>query len=139
MILLQRHETSMGSDVGELFVRALEQESIEMARVKIVIVGKDRTGKTSFKRSLLNEKFQVCEASTLVAKTEVAVCEACKWSALQDKDQQFLNRQIARAAIHAQHASNVNEAGSKGADNEDEQLQTINLAQTQASRVKRLR
>ena len=111
----------MGSDVGELFVRALEQGSIEITRVKIVIVGKDRTGKTSFKRSLLNEKFQVCEASTPVAKAEVAVCEACNWSALHDKDQQFLDRQIARAAIRAQHASNVNEAGSKDADNEDGQ------------------
>ena len=112
---------SMGSDVGELFVRALEQGSIEITRVKIVIVGKDRTGKSSFKRSLLNQKFQVCEASTPVAKAEVAVCEACNWRALHDKDQQFLDRQIARAAIHAQHASNVNEAGSKGADSEDGQ------------------
>ena len=111
----------MGSDVGELFVRALEQGSIEITRVKIVIVGKDRTGKSSFKRSLLNQKFQVCEASTPVAKAEVVVCEACNWRALHDKDQQFLDRQIARAAIHAQHASNVNEAGSKGADSEDGQ------------------
>ncbi|XP_062511769.1 uncharacterized protein LOC134187633 [Corticium candelabrum] len=120
-VLCPRTVTSMGSDVGELFVRALEQGSIEITRVKIVIVGKDRTGKSSFKRSLLNQKFQVCEASTPVAKAEVAVCEACNWRALHDKDQQFLDRQIARAAIHAQHASNVNEAGSKGADNEDGQ------------------
>ena len=114
----------MGSDVGELFVRALQQGSIEITRVKIVIVGKDRTRKPSFKRSLLNEKFQVCEASTPVAKAEVAICEACNWSALHDKGQEFLDRQIARAAIHAQHASKVNEAGSKGADksgNEDGQ------------------
>ena len=120
----------MGSDVGELFVRALEQGLIEITRVKIVIVGKDRTGKTSFKRSLLNEKFQVCEASTPVAKAEVAVCEACNWSALHDKDQQFLDRQIARAAIRAQHASNVNEAGSKDADNEDGQTANAQFGTT---------
>ena len=42
--------------MGELFVRALQQGFIEITRVKIVIVGKDRTGKTSFKKSLLNKK-----------------------------------------------------------------------------------
>ena len=105
--------TSMGSDVGELFVQALQQGSVEIVRIKIVIVGRDRTGKTSFKRSLLNEKFQPIQPSTSVAKAELAVCEASNWRRVSDKDREFLDRQIARAAIHAEHNASARSSGSE--------------------------
>ena len=105
--------TSMGSDVGELFVQALQQGSVEIVRIKIVVVGRDRTGKTSFKRSLLDEKFQPIEPSTSVAKAELAVCEASKWRRLSDKDREFLDRQIARAAIHAERNASARSSGSE--------------------------
>ena len=106
--------TGMGADAGELFVRALSQGAVEVSRVKIVIVGKDRTGKTSFKRSLLKQKFQIIEPSTPVAMAELAVCEASNWRLVNDKDQEFLDKQIARAAMHAMHDSSANVSGSEG-------------------------
>ncbi|XP_062511940.1 uncharacterized protein LOC134187798 [Corticium candelabrum] len=104
---------SMGSDVGELFVQAVQQGSVEIVRIKIVIVGRDRTGKTSFKRSLLNEKFQPIEPSTSVAKAELAVCEASNWRRVSDKDREFLDRQIARAAIHVERNASARSSGSE--------------------------
>ena len=91
----------MGADAAELFVRALSQGKVEVSRVKMVIAGKDRTGKTSFKRSLLKLKFQIIEPSTPVAVAELAVCEASNWKLVNDKDKEFLDKQIARAAVHA--------------------------------------
>ena len=91
----------MGADVGELFVRALSQGKVEVSRVKIVIAGRDRTGKTSFKRSLLKLKFQIIELSTPVAVEELAVCEVSNWILVNDKAKEFLDKQIARAAVHA--------------------------------------
>ena len=89
----------MGADAAELFVRALSQGKVEVSRVKIVIAGRDRTGKTSFKRSLLKLKFQIIEPSTPVAVAELAVREASNWKLLSDKDEEFLDKQIARAAV----------------------------------------
>ena len=106
--------TGMGADAGELFVRALSQGAVEVSRVKIVIVGRDRTGKTSFKRSLLKQKFHIIEPSTPVAMAELAVCEASNWTFVNDKDQEFLDKQIARAAMHAMHDSSANVSGSEG-------------------------
>ena len=117
----------MGPDVSELFVRALKRgPTTEITRVKIVIVGKDRTGKTSFKRSLLKQKFQDGELSTpVVARPEVAVCEACNWRVLHDKDEELLDRQIARAAIHAQGTANVDESGSEDANQPNDENREI--------------
>ena len=91
----------MGADAAELFLRALSQGKVEVSRVKIVIAGRDRTGKTSFKRSLLKLKFQIIELSTPVAVEELAVCEASNWKLVNDKGKEFLDKQIARAAVHA--------------------------------------
>ena len=117
----------MGPHVSELFVRALKRgPTTKITRVKIVIVGKDRTGKTSFKRSLLNQKFQDSELSTpVVARPEVAVCEACNWRVLHDKDEELLDRQIARAAIHAQGTANVDESGSEDANQTNDENREI--------------
>ena len=129
----------MGPDVSELFVRALQRgPTTEITRVKIVIVGKDRTGKTSFKRSLLKQKFQVLELRTpVVARPEVAVCEACNWRVLHDKDEELLDRQIARAAIHAQGSANVNVSGSEDANQPNDENREIIHSQlgTNTSRV----
>ncbi|XP_062504822.1 uncharacterized protein LOC134181570 [Corticium candelabrum] len=103
----------MGADAAELFVRALSQGKVEVSRVKIVIAGKDRTGKTSFKRSLLKLKFQIIESSTPVAVEELAVCEASNWKLLSDKDEEFLDKQIARAAVHVPTVSGANVSGSQ--------------------------
>ena len=91
----------MGADAAELFVRALSQGKVEVSRVKIVVAGRDRTGKTSFGRSLLKLKFQIIEPSTPVAVAELAVSEASNWKLLNDKNKEFLDKQIARAAVHA--------------------------------------
>ncbi|XP_062499687.1 uncharacterized protein LOC134177004 [Corticium candelabrum] len=114
VVLCPRGVTGMGANAGELFVRALSQGAVEVSRVKIVIVGKDRTGKTSFKRSLLKQKFQIIEPSTPVAMAELAVCEASNWRLVNDKDQEFLDKHIARAAMHAKHDSSANVSGSEG-------------------------
>ena len=103
----------MGADAAELFIRALSRGKVEVIRLKLVIVGKDRTGKTSFKRSLLKLKFQPIEPSTPVAIADLAVCEASNWRLVNDKDKEFLDRQIARAAIHASHDSSAIDSGSK--------------------------
>ena len=102
----------MGADAAELFVRALSQGKVEVSRVKIVIAGRDRTGKTSFKRSVLKLKFQIIEPSTPVAVAELAVCEASNWKLLSDKDEEFLDKQIARAAVHVATVSSANVSGS---------------------------
>ena len=103
----------MGADAAELFVRALSQGKVEGSRVKIVIAGRDRTGKTSFKRSVLKLKFQIIEPSTPVAVAELAVSEASNWKLLSDKDEQFLDKQIARAAFHVPTVSRANVSGSQ--------------------------
>ncbi|XP_062500488.1 uncharacterized protein LOC134177728 [Corticium candelabrum] len=120
VVLCPRGVTGMGADAGELFVRALSQGAVEVSRVKIVIVGKDRTGKTSFKRSLLKQKFQIIQPSTPVAMAELAVCEASNWRLVKDKDQEFLDKQIARAAMHAMHDSSANVSGSEGESQSDD-------------------
>ena len=108
-------------------MRALQRgPTTKITRVKIVIVGKDGTGKTSFKRSLLKQKFQKGELSTpVVARPEVAVCEACNWRVLHDKDEELLDRQIARAAIHAQGTANVDESGSEDANQTNDENREI--------------
>ena len=103
----------MGADAAELFVRALSQGKVEVSRVKIVIAGRDRTGKTSFKRSLLKLKFQIIEPSTPVAVAELAVCEASNWKLLSDKDEEVLDKQIARAAVHVPTVATADVSGSQ--------------------------
>ena len=103
----------MGADAAELFVRALSQGKVEVSRVKIVIAGRDRTGKTSFKRSVLKMKFQIIEPSTPVAVAELAVCEASNWKLLSNKDEEFLDKQIARAAVDVPTVSSANVSGSQ--------------------------
>ena len=111
----------MGADAGELFVRALSQGAVEISRVKIVIAGRDRTGKTSFKRSLLKQKFQTSELSTPVAVAELAVCEASNWIFVSDKGKEFLDKQIARAAVHASSVSSENVLGGEDVNNYDKE------------------
>ncbi|XP_062506425.1 uncharacterized protein LOC134182998 [Corticium candelabrum] len=113
VVLCPRGVTGMGADAAELFVRALSQGKVEVSRVKIVIAGRDRTGKTSFKRSVLKLKFQINEPSTPVAVAELAVCEASNWKLLSDKDEEFLDKQIARAAVHVPTVSSANVCGSQ--------------------------
>ena len=103
----------MGADAAELFIRALSRGKVEVIRLKLVVVGKDRTGKTSFKRSLLKMKFQPIEPSTPVAIADLAVCEASNWRLVKDKGKEFLDKQIARAAIHASHDSSAIDSGSE--------------------------
>ena len=89
----------MGSDMGELFVQALSEGAVEVIRVKLVIVGKDRVGKTSFKRSVLKQKFDPKEPSTEMVKAELAVCEASNWKELEDKIRDMLDQHIASTVI----------------------------------------
>ena len=81
--------------------------------MKIVIAGRDRTGKTSFKRSVLKLKFQIIEPSTPVAVAELAVSQASNWKLLSDKDEEFLDKQIARAAVDVPTVSSENVSGSQ--------------------------
>ena len=125
----------MGPDTGELFVQALRRGAVEVIRLKVIIVGKDRVGKTSLKRSMLKQLFQQVAPSTPVANAELAVCEATNWREVGDKIK-FLDQQIARVTVHvSQHrdvaSAEVSEGlnstrseqteGSQHADNEDEQ------------------
>eukprot|EP00118_Oscarella_pearsei_P021579 m.242844 g.242844 ORF g.242844 m.242844 type:complete len:856 (+) comp40228_c1_seq4:299-2866(+) len=80
------------------FENAVRSGSVPVIRSRLVVVGPDGAGKTSFVDSLLGRRFKENRPSTDGVAIEIAVTEADEeWKEERDGDLQYLDKQIARA------------------------------------------
>lgn len=95
-----------GVEAERAFQRALQQnETVNVCRGRVMIVGQERAGKTSLKKSLLGITFNQEEESTVgikvdPSKFEVNVDQVIKWRPIKDeKLKSDLGKQMAKVIV----------------------------------------
>ena len=74
----------------KIYLTALAEGSAEALFIRVDIVGKDSSGKSSLRKSLTNQKFNSSEPSTVGVefdkKCEIIVSESCNWTKSLSED-----------------------------------------------------
>ena len=74
----------------EIYLRALTEGYAEALFIRLDIVGKDSSGKSSLRKSLTNQKFNPSEPSTIGVefdkKCEIIVSKSCNWTKSLSED-----------------------------------------------------
>ena len=124
------HEIRARGSAAELAYKvALLEGKVKVCRARLLIIGQDRAGKTSLKKSLIGLPFNPEEPSTEVlemnsSKLEVDIEQVVKWKAISDNSEVEQVRpqdlRIARLVVETMMQKKENKDGQISPDRDKE-------------------